>query len=345
MGAPAFIGHNRWTREQVKHGTQREREAVFNALHHGWGRDTVGSHIIRAATTSTTVSRPASPHHLGAIFSTISGNHIHHIHTTRRFGGHEMAGIKLHAGIDVRIADNHIHHTVRGIWLDWQAQGARVQRNLLHSNATEDFYTEVCHGPTIVDHNLLLSPGAVKNCSQGTAFVHNLIAGSVTMQPIPIRYTPYHLPHSTQVMGLMTILGGDDRWLHNVFIDPIDSQDQVMVEDENADLASADGNDPRCVLGAYAEWPAPTDEWAQRRRAGLRRGAVAGDHRQHLLRRPPTAHPRDHCHNHRGSTNPRVVDCRWAHQQRLRRALSRYHRCPPGDRRRLGSAFQPRMPV
>jgi hypothetical protein len=172
-----------------------------------------------------------------------------------------MAGIKLHAAIDTRIAGNHIHDCVRGIWLDWQGQGARVQGNLCHDNGTEDFYIEVCHGPAIVDHNCLLSPMAVKNCSQGTAFVHNLIAGGVAVQAIPNRYTPYHLPHSTQVMGLMTILGGDDRWLNNLFLAPQALRSSVEVEDENADLAGGPPGASPFGLACYDDWPSPDEDW------------------------------------------------------------------------------------
>lgn len=265
LGAPATFGDNRWTRERVKHGTQREREVVFAALQHGWSRETVGGHIVRHNHIHD-CEQTGICGHLGGIWSTISENHIHHIHTRRRFGGHEMAGIKLHAPIDARISDNHIHDCVRGIWLDWQAQGARVHRNLCHANHQDDCYIEVSHGPTVVDHNVFLSGTAVKHCGQGSAFVHNLIAGAVTMQPIPIRYTPYHLPHSTAVMGLMTILGGDDRWLNNWFL-PKHMHDRDASDglgDENADLArgGAISDDlGACPLVDYATWPLPDDDW------------------------------------------------------------------------------------
>jgi len=38
------------------------------------------------------------------------------------------------------------------------------------------------------------------------------------MWPEPNRYTPYHLPHSTEVAGLSTILSGDYRCLNNMFL-------------------------------------------------------------------------------------------------------------------------------
>ena len=260
LGAPRFIGENRWTNEQVKHGTQREREVVFTALHHGWSRDTVGGHLVQGCHIHD-CEQTGICGHLGGIFSVISHNHIHHIHTRRRFGGHEMAGIKLHAPIDVRIEGNHIHDCKRGIWLDWQAQGTRVHRNLIYQSNVDDFYTEVSHGPAIIDHNCFLSATSVKNCSQGSAFIHNLMAGAVTMSPIPIRYTPYHMPHSTAVMGLMTILGGDDRWFNNLFVTPCDAQTALTVEDENADLDQASNADSPYGLACYDEWPRPHDDW------------------------------------------------------------------------------------
>jgi hypothetical protein len=38
------------------------------------------------------------------------------------------------------------------------------------------------------------------------------------MWPEPGRYTPYQLPHSTEVAGLSTILSGDYRCLNNIFL-------------------------------------------------------------------------------------------------------------------------------
>ncbi|MEV0005172.1 hypothetical protein AB0H28_23200 [Micromonospora sp. NPDC050980] len=47
----------------------------------------------------------------------------------REFYGYEIAGIKLHAAIDVVIRHNRIHGCSLGTWLDWQAQGTRLSRN------------------------------------------------------------------------------------------------------------------------------------------------------------------------------------------------------------------------
>ena len=51
--------------------------------------------------------------------------------------------------------------------------------------------------------------------------VHNLICGAFTCvgeRNRPARYTPYHMPHRTEVMGFMTVLHGDDRFYNNIFV-------------------------------------------------------------------------------------------------------------------------------
>jgi len=58
-----------------------------------------------------------------------------------------MAGIKLHAAIDVVIGRNHIYRTVRGLWLDWMAQGTRVTGNLFHDNPTPGPFEDPGSGP------------------------------------------------------------------------------------------------------------------------------------------------------------------------------------------------------
>src|SRR5699024_7165242 len=79
---------------------------------------------------------------------------------------------------------------------------------------------EVSNGPYLVDHNILASPAAIENFSQGGAYVHNLIAGTVVLEPVVDRPTPYHLPHSTEVAGYAAIRGGDDRWIANLVTAP-----------------------------------------------------------------------------------------------------------------------------
>ena len=208
-------------------------ETIKRALANGWSKDNIGHHIVRNNHVSH-CEQAGIVGSLGAAFSRITGNEIHDIHVRRLFSGAEMAGIKLHAAIDTEISRNHIYRACRGIWLDWMAQGARVTRNLLHDNGpNEDLFFEVNHGPYLVDHNILLSPIALFDMSQGGAFVHNLFAGRVIASPELNRETPYHPPHTTEVAGLKNIPGGDDRMYNNIFVgneglSPYDDAQQPM---------------------------------------------------------------------------------------------------------------------
>ena len=76
------------------------------------------------------------------------------------------------------------------------------------------------HGPTLIDNNILLSEASLRMATQGVAMVHNLICGALTCvgNGTGSRYTPYHIPHRTEVMGFMTILHGDDRFYNNIFV-------------------------------------------------------------------------------------------------------------------------------
>ncbi len=193
-------------------------KTIERALENGWSRENIGHHIVRNNHIAH-CEQAGIVGSLGAVFSTITGNVIHDIHVRRLFSGAEMAGIKIHAAIDGMISHNYIYRTVRGIWLDWMAQGTRVTRNLLHHNqGSQDLFVEVNHGPFLVDHNLFLSPNALFDMSEGGAYVHNLFAGRIVLRPELGRETPYHKAHSTEVAGLMNIQGGDDRFCNNIFV-------------------------------------------------------------------------------------------------------------------------------
>ena len=190
---------------------------ITRALAHGWNKESVGSHLVRNNEISH-CEQAGIAGSLGCSFSTITGNSIHDIHVRRLFAGAEVAGIKLHGAIDVVIRHNHIYRTVRGIWLDWMAQGARVTRNLCHDNGPgHDLFVEVNHGPLLVDHNIFLSPPTLEIDSQGTAYVHNLFAGSLHVNLFDGRKTPFHKPHSTAVVDLHDNPSGDDRYYNNIF--------------------------------------------------------------------------------------------------------------------------------
>ncbi|HET8960862.1 right-handed parallel beta-helix repeat-containing protein [Nocardioides sp.] len=216
LGKEASTGHNYATLRGDKPGYQYQLESVFSARQAGWDREHIGSHTVRRNTIFD-CGQNGIVGHLGAVFSIIEDNHIHHIATKREFYGYEIAGIKLHAAIDVQIRHNRIDHCTLGAWLDWQTQGTRVARNLFYAN-TRDLFVEVSHGPYMVDHNVLASRVALEVWSQGGAYVNNLVAGAVRLDPVIDRATPYHRPHSTQVSGYAVICGGDDRYIGNMFL-------------------------------------------------------------------------------------------------------------------------------
>ena len=145
LGKEASTGDNYATLRGDKPGYQYQLESVFAARQIGWDREHVGSHVVRRNTIFD-CGQNAIVGHLGCVFSTIEDNHIYNIAIKREFYGHEIAGIKLHAAIDVEIRHNRIHDCSLGIWLDWQTQGTRVSRNLCYRN-NRDLFVEVSHGP------------------------------------------------------------------------------------------------------------------------------------------------------------------------------------------------------
>jgi hypothetical protein len=217
LGKEISTGQNEWYRLKFKQGTQREREVIFRAARGNWNKETIGSHIVRNNIIFD-CEQAGVVGHLGAVFSLIENNHIYRINYKRQFQGAEIGGIKLHAAIDTTIRENVIHDCYRGLWLDWQAQGTHVTRNIFWDNTQEDLFIEVTHGPYLIDHNLFLSPFNYREMSQGGAFVHNLFAGKLCTLPEMNRFTPYHFPHETEIMGVMTISGGDNRFCNNLFI-------------------------------------------------------------------------------------------------------------------------------
>jgi hypothetical protein len=216
LGKEKSTGHNFATVRRDKPGYQYQLESVFSAAQIGWDREHIGSHVVRRNTIFD-CGQNGVVGHLGCVFSTIEDNHIYNIALKREFYGYEIAGIKLHAALDVTIRHNRIHDCSLGTWLDWQTQGTRVTRNLFYANS-RDLFIEVSHGPHLVDHNVLASRVSLEVHSQGGAFVSNLFAGAISIDPIIERPTPYHVPHSTQVAGYAAITGGDDRYIGNLFL-------------------------------------------------------------------------------------------------------------------------------
>ncbi len=265
--------------KQVKSPTQMERDAVCRGQYHGWLKEKVGSHIIRRCNIHH-CEQTGIVGRMGGVFSTIEDCHIHHICNSQQLGGAETAGIKLHAAIDVTIRRNHIHHSILGVWLDWEAQGARVSQNLMHDNHrpegvkeapgamfSADVFIEVGHGPSLVDNNLLLSRVSVSMPSEGIACVHNLMLGAFSLinsgvdsivngQREP-RFTPYHIRHRTEVAGFMTILHGDDRIYNNIFVQHYPIQDDTKQPTDND--YNVVGTAPFDIFPTYEEWSAHFD--------------------------------------------------------------------------------------
>lgn len=217
LGKERSTGHNVWSADKSIGGSIHYIEVTFRALRNGWNKENIGSHIVRNNRIFN-CEQTGICGSMGAAFSTIENNHIYNIWTKRQFTGAEIGGIKFHAPIDATIKGNRIHECGRGLWLDWMTQGTRISNNLLYNNDLEDLFLEVNHGPFIVDNNILLSSSGIKTQSQGGAYLHNLIAGTVYMFRESTRFTPYHVPHSTEVAGLSTIYSGDDRYFNNIFV-------------------------------------------------------------------------------------------------------------------------------
>lgn len=265
-----------FTYKQVKSPTQMERDAVCRGQYHGWLKENIGSHIIRRNNIHH-CEQGGIIGRMGGVFSVIEDNHIHHINNMMEQGGAEIAGIKMHAAIDVTMRRNHIHHCTMGIWCDWEAQGTRLSQNLLHDNQrpafakplkggmmSQDIFVEVSHGPTLIDNNILLSDASLRFATQGVAMVHNLICGALTCVGggTDWRYTPYHMPHRTEVMGFMTILHGDDRFYNNIFVQKYPSEDIITPHDSDDGFDSENRLAGTWMFDEYptkAEWDAQFD--------------------------------------------------------------------------------------
>ncbi len=216
IGKEASTGHNLSSRRHQKPGYQYQMEAVFRGLKIGWSKEKIGSHIIRNNVIYD-CGQNGIVGHMGCAFSEIYNNHIYNIAVKHEYYGYEIAGIKLHAPIDVKIHHNRIHNCTLGTWLDWQAQGVRVNNNLYYNN-DRDLMVEVSHGPYLVDNNIFASDYSFDNFSQGGAYVNNLSCGKMYLNKVLDRATPYHFPHTTEAAGVAVVYGGDDRFFNNIFV-------------------------------------------------------------------------------------------------------------------------------
>ncbi len=271
-----------FTYRHVKSPTQMERDAVCRGQYHGWLKENIGHHIVRRCHIHH-CEQDGIVGRQGCVFSIIEDNDIHDINNMQELAGAEIAGIKLHAAIDVIIRRNRFHDCTMGVWCDWEAQGTRISRNLFYENEapegtgsapqgammSQDIFIEVGHGPTLIDNNVMLSKVSLRMATEGVACVHNLMLGALTSvgsgtdftvdgvnQP---RFTPYHIPHRTEVAGFMTILHGDDRFYNNIFVQSHPVQEQEAKEDMG--MMMADNQEVGTAIfdeyPDYEEWYAP----------------------------------------------------------------------------------------
>lgn len=254
LGKEASSGQNFSTTRRDLPGYQYQLESVFQGLKRGWNRELVGSHIVRRNRIFN-CGQTGIVGHMGAAFSVIEDNDIWEIGHDAEFFGHEIAGIKLHAAIDVQLRHNRIRRCFLGMWLDWETQGTRITRNLVYQN-WRDFFVEVSHGPYVVDNNVFASPISLEILAQGGAYIHNLVAGAVRIDSVPLRSTPYHFPHSTAIAGCAVVYGGDDRFIGNVF----------MSGDIAGTFAGQGAANPKLGYGTamYAGHPASREEFEAR---------------------------------------------------------------------------------
>ena len=215
LGKEISTGHNLYTQYHRKPGYNYQYEAMLAGFRLGWKKENIGSHIVRNNVIYN-CGQNGVVGHMGGSYSEIYGNEIYHIGDRNEFWGHELGAIKLHALIDTQIHHNIIHDCYMGVWLDWQAQGARMSSNIFYRN-TIDMKWEVTHGPHLVDNNIFGSEQNFQNAAQGGAYVHNLFLGGMYHYEVYDRSTPYHLPHSTEMMGCSLVYKGDDRFYNNIF--------------------------------------------------------------------------------------------------------------------------------
>jgi len=219
LGKDRKSGHNGW--EPGTSGAEHYMRIVRKALEgSGWSKENIGGHLL-TQNHIYNCEQTGICGSLGAIHSVLEGNHIHHIWTKRLFFGYEIGAIKIHAPIDVLIRNNRLHDAHKGMWMDWMTQGTRITGNICYNNEMADLFSEVNHGPYLVDNNIFLS--GIENWSEGGAYIHNLIAGELILRKVLDRSTPYHHPHSTAISGLSNTTLGDDRIYNNIFIAPDDT--------------------------------------------------------------------------------------------------------------------------
>lgn len=249
LGKERSSGHNLDCNDDRLDGTSHYMEVIFNTLRKGWTKEMIGSHIVRNNVISD-CEQGGIIGSMGAAFSEVYGNHIYNINAKQQFFGAEIAGIKFHGAIDTYIHHNRIHDSGHyAIWLDWMSQGVRVSSNLMYRCKDEDVFTEVNHGPMIIDNNIMLSQQSFRENSDGVALIHNLFSGNINRFDDE-RYVPYQLEHSTEIKGVKDIVNGDHRFYNNIFLGKNDERQYGLAPYDSASWEIYAENN---IFGKYAK--------------------------------------------------------------------------------------------
>jgi len=185
----------------------------------------VGHHIFR----NNVVERCGQAGFIGAggyTASLIENNLIQDINYQRLIGGAESAGVKMHTSIDVTIRGNIIRRaylgragdSIKSIWLDWACQGFRISGNVIYDIEDDALNLEACHGPGLVDNNIIIGAPISSGCERLTV-AHNLIVESgITYHSHERRSSEYFLPHTRQRVGSAVFKPTGDRYSNNIFV-------------------------------------------------------------------------------------------------------------------------------
>ena len=198
------------------------------------GRRSGSVHILSAATTSTTAGRPVSSAIWAEYFQSLRTMRSTISITSRISPERRSAESRCMRLLMCRSAGT-IFITAREVCGSTGRHRARASRRTC-SMTIRRRPERISHRSS--DSAKIFSSRfhtARRISTEGIAFVHNLIAGSFTWVgdgvmnnsvrlPSP-RYTPYHVPHRTEVAGFMTIQHGDARFYNNIFVQqPVDEE-------------------------------------------------------------------------------------------------------------------------
>jgi hypothetical protein len=160
----------------------------------------------------------------GATRSLITGNLVEDTNYRKEFGGWETAGIKFHNAVDVVISNNlirgvrHQEQAAYGIWIDMANQGFRITGNIIYDTDTEAIFMERDHGPSLLDHNIIIGKG-FKVTSESNIYAHNLCVDCGYNSSIEPRVRPrYYTPHTANVVGQAVCDAQNDKWFNNIFV-------------------------------------------------------------------------------------------------------------------------------